>query len=104
MHEAITSSGLSELRLKRRTAVRSRLVDGEMIVLDRENHLIHQFNKTATFIWERCDGHRSAADIAHEICERFEVDKATALKEVIETLERLQNLELIGEPQTRKEN
>lgn len=108
MREAITSSGLSVLRLKRRTGVRSRLVDGEMIVLDRENDLIHQFNKTATFIWERCDGRRSAAEIAHEICESFEVDEATAVREVIETLERLQTLELIGDdqrnPQPRKEN
>jgi hypothetical protein len=107
MREAITSSGLSRLRLKRRPDVRSRLVDGEMIVLDREKDLIHQFNQTATFIWERCDGHRSAAEIAHEICETFEVDEPTAVREVIETLQRLQNLELVGEehrnPQPRKE-
>ena len=108
MREAITSSGLSVLRLKRRTDVQSRLVDGELIVLDRDNDLIHQFNKTATFIWERCDGRRSAAEIAHEICDSFEVDEPTAVREVIETLERLQNLELIEDdqqnPQPRKEN
>ena len=108
MREAIMSSGLSGLRLKRRPGVRSKLVDGEMIVLDREKDLIHQFNKTATFIWERCDGDRSAAEIAHEICENFEVDEPTAVREVIETLRRLQNLELVGDeqrnPQPGKEN
>ena len=86
--------------MKRRTGVQSRLVEGEMIVLDREHDLIHQFNKTATFIWEHCDGQQSAADIANAVCESFEVDEATATKEVIETLERLQNLELIGDDQT----
>ena len=96
------------LRPSRRTDVQSRLVDGEMIVLDREHDLIHQFNKTATFIWEHCDGQRSAAEIAQKICENFEVDEPTAVKQVIETLERLENLHLIGDdqtnPQPRKEN
>jgi methyltransferase-like protein len=88
--------------------LQTRLVDGEMIVLDREHDLIHQFNKTATFIWEHCDGQRSAAEIAQKISENFEVDEATAAKEVLETLERLENLEIIDDdqsnPQPRKEN
>jgi Coenzyme PQQ synthesis protein D (PqqD) len=100
MPQAIASSNLNGLRLQRRTGVQSRLVEGEMIVLDREHDLIHQFNKTATFIWEHCDGQQSAAEIANALCENFEVDEATALKEVIETLERLQNLRLIGDDQT----
>ena len=100
MPRAITSSKLRGLRMKRRTGVQSRLVEGELIVLDREHDLIHQFNKTATFIWEHCDGRQSAADIANAVCDSFEVDEATATKEVIETLERLQNLDLIGDDQT----
>ena len=99
MPQAITSSKFNELRLKRRTGVQSRLVDGEMIVLDREHDLIHQFNKVATFIWEQCDGQRSAAEIANAIYDNFEVDEATAVKEVVETLEKLQDLELIGDDQ-----
>ena len=97
MPQAIASSNLTGLRLKRRTGVQSRLVEGELIVLDREHDLIHQLNKTATFIWEHCDGQQSAAEIANALCENFEVDEATAIKEVIETLERLQNLQLIGD-------
>ncbi len=108
MPQAIVSSNLNEWRLKRRTGVQSRLVEGEMIVLDREHDLIHQLNKTATFIWEHCDGQQSAAEIANALCENFEVDEPTAVKEVLETLERLHDLELIGDDQpdrqTRKEN
>ena len=100
MPQAIISSKLDGLRLKRRNGVQSRLVEGELIVLDREHELIHQFNKTATFIWEHCDGQQSPAEIANAVCENFEVDEATAIKEVIETLERLQSLELVGNDQT----
>ena len=100
MPQAIASSNLNGSRLKRRKCVQSRLVEGEMIVLDREHDLIHQLNKTATFIWEHCDGQQSAADIANSVCENFDFDEATAIKEVLETLERLQNLRLIGDDQT----
>jgi hypothetical protein len=108
MPQEVTSSKPAGLRLRRRTDVRSRLVEGELVVLDREHDLIHQFNKTATFIWEHCDGRQSAAEIANAVCENFEVDESTAMKEVLETLERLRHLELIGDDQTgqqtRKEN
>ncbi|HEX6173822.1 MAG TPA: PqqD family protein [Candidatus Binatia bacterium] len=100
MPQAIASSKLDGLRLKRRMGVQSRLVEGEMVVLDREHDLIHQLNKTATFIWEHCDGQQSAAEIANAVCENFEVDEATAIREVIQTLERLQSLRLIGDDQT----
>ena len=97
MPQTISSSKLNEWRLRRRTAVQSRLVEGELIILDRNRDLIHQFNKTATFIWEHCDGQQSAAEIANAVCESFEIDESTAIKEVIETLERLRDLELIGD-------
>ena len=100
MPQALARSNLNGLRLKRRASVQSRLVEGEMIVLDREHDLIHQFNKTATFIWNHCDGQQSASKIANAVCENFEVDEATAIKEVIEILERLQNLRLVGDDQT----
>ena len=100
MPQAIASSKLDGLRLKRRMGVQSRLVEGEMVVLDREHDLIHQLNKTATFIWEHCEGQQSAAEIANAVCENFEVDEATAIREVIQTLERLQSLRLIGDDQT----
>ncbi|PYJ64508.1 MAG: hypothetical protein DME76_19830 [Verrucomicrobia bacterium] len=81
--------------LKRRPDVRSRLVDGELVVLDREAGFIHQLNKTATYIWQQCDGQHTAATIAGQVCEAFEVDEPTALKDVCEILTRLQNLDLV---------
>ena len=99
MPQALASSNLNKWRPKRRTGVQSRLVEGEMVVLDRKHDLIHQFNKTATFIWEHCDGQHSAAEIADAVCENFEIEEATAIKEVIETLEKLQYLELTGDDQ-----
>ena len=82
--------------LKRRPDIRTRLVDGELVVLDREEGLIHQLNKTATYIWEQCDGEHTAAAIASRVCEVFEVDESTALSDVLEILNRLRDLNLLG--------
>jgi hypothetical protein len=82
-------------RVKRRPNFKSRLVDGELVVLDREQGLIHQLNKTASFIWEQCDGQRTAAEIAGHVCEAFEVEQSTALNDVLVVLNKLHDLNLI---------
>jgi hypothetical protein len=87
----------SELQTpKRRKDVASRLVDGEMVVLDRYRGFVHQLNKTATFIWEKCDGEHTAAEIAIRMTENFAVDQSTALNDVIEVLNELRELELLN--------
>jgi hypothetical protein len=82
-------------RLRRRPDVKSRLVEGEIVILDREEELIHQLNKTASYIWEQCDGQHTACEIANYVSEAFEVDESTALSDVLETLKALQSLNLI---------
>jgi hypothetical protein len=82
-------------RLRRRADVKSRLVEGEIVILDREEELIHQLNKTASYIWEQCDGQHTASEIANHVSETFEVDESTALSDVLEMLKALQRLNLI---------
>ncbi len=82
-------------RLRRRPDLRARLVDGEMVVLDRERELIHQLNQTASYVWEQCDGNNTAVAIAGQIAESFEVDGATALRDVLQVVEQLEELKLI---------
>ena len=85
-------------RPRRRADVRTRLVDGETVVLDRHEELIHQLNRTASYIWERCDGQLTPAEIAGQVCETFEVDQRTALRDVLEIIRRLQKLKLLENP------
>ncbi len=77
------------LRPRRRADVRTHVIDGETVVLDRREEFIHQFNKTASYIWERCDGMQTAAEISRDLCETFEVDAATAERDVAAVIERL---------------
>jgi hypothetical protein len=90
-HEA----SVDKSRFRHRSDLKTQLVDREMIVLDRQQGLVHQLNKTASYIWEQCDGQRTAAEIASQLCESFEVDSPTALNDVLEVLKTLQDLKLI---------
>jgi PqqD family protein of HPr-rel-A system len=73
-------------------------VDGETVVFDRHHGLIHQLNPTAHYIWERCDGHATVADIAQQLAEAFGVDLKTAADDVAALVAQLHTLELL-EPQ-----
>lgn len=48
-------------RPTRRSNVYVRVVEGEVVMLDRQAGLIHQLNHTASHIWGLCDGQRTLA-------------------------------------------
>ena len=80
---------------KRRLDVKSRLVDGETVVLDQRAGVIHQLNATASFIWERCDGQSTPTDIAQQLAHAFEVDPRVASHDVHAMIRQLEALHLL---------
>src|SRR5688572_13336501 len=36
----------------------------EVVVYDRERHVIHSLNQTAVLVWRHCDGQTSISDLA----------------------------------------
>ena len=80
---------------KRRTDVNARMVDGEVVVLDRQAGLIHQLNQTASYIWDRCDGQSTVAEIANQLAAAFDVDANTAVHDVATAIMQLHRLGLI---------
>jgi Coenzyme PQQ synthesis protein D (PqqD) len=81
--------------LKRRRDVKSRLVDGETVVLDQQAGVVHQLNATASFIWERCDGQSTLTDIAQQLAQAFEVDPHVASCDVNAMIGQLEALHLL---------
>ena len=94
-HQSQEASFPSGFFPRQRAGLKSRLVDGEMVVLDQDGALVHQLNRTATYIWERCNGQHAPAEIAAELCQVFEVDPKTALKDVFDAIRQLQDLRLL---------
>jgi hypothetical protein len=71
------------------------MVDGEVVVLDRRSDLIHQLNPTASYIWDRCDGQSTVAEIANQLAAAFDVDAKTAIQDVATTIMQLQSRGLL---------
>jgi len=93
--ERLDSARVRMFRPKQRADVRTRRVEGEMVVLDRREEFIHQFNRTASYIWEHCNGLATPDEISQALCEAFDVDFSTAQKDVLATLEQLRRAKLL---------
>jgi len=79
----------------RRAEFEERIVEGEMVVMDKESEQIHQLNQTASFIWQLCDGEHDRQQIAAELATAFQVDTGTAQQDVADTLEKLEEIGLL---------
>jgi hypothetical protein len=82
-------------RPKRRSDVNDRFVEGEVVVLDRQAGLIHQLNQTASYIWDRCNGQLTVAEIADQLALTFDVDFRTAAEDVVAVIRQFQNQRLL---------
>ena len=80
---------------KRRPDLRTRIIDGETVVLDRREQFVHQFNPTASYIWEHCCGAYTPDEITIRLCRAFAVDFPRARRDVLATLERLRDVKLL---------
>ncbi|MCA9192637.1 MAG: PqqD family protein [Planctomycetales bacterium] len=78
-----------------RANVRTRLVDGEILLLDDETVYVHELNETGGFVWNLCDGKLSTNEIAQRFSDEFEVDVVLATNDVIHVVEQLRQLQLI---------
>ena len=88
-------AGARVFRPKQRADVRTRVVEGETVILDRREEFIHQFNKTASFIWSHCNGLNTPDEISRALCEAFDVDFPTARRDALATVEQLRRAKLL---------
>ncbi len=70
-------------------------VDGEVLLLDTASDLIHQLNRTASFIWRKCDEADSAEQIALQLATEFDVAEDTAKQDVARTLSQFRAVNVL---------
>ena len=87
---------IRDVRPKRRSNVKVREVEGELVVLDLEAKLVHQLNPTARHIWNKCNGQHSVTDIIEQLCKAFDVDRITAEKDVTALVRQLHDAGLLN--------
>lgn len=80
---------------KRRTDVTTRDVDGETLILDRKNEDVHQLNRSASYVWQYCDGQKSTHEIAMSMAKDFTIDLEAAERDVVDLITKLTALGLL---------
>jgi len=77
---------------------------GDTIVVIKEDGLSsHTLNKTASFIWELCDGNLEINEIANKLNERFEVSLEDAQADVHNLIEELTIADIIKKSKGKKD-
>ena len=67
---------------RQREDVAGRVIGGEAVVITPGDSHVHELDPVATFVWERCDGSRSGADLVEQVVESFEVERERATRDV----------------------
>ncbi len=80
---------MSEKYLTRSSAIASRLLGGEMMVMSAVDSTFFTLNETATVIWQAADGHTPLSSIVGRICAEFDVDFETADADAVHFVEEL---------------
>ena len=83
-----------DLKPKKRPGLNERTAEGETLILDRINGQIHHLNPTASYVWKQCDG-SSAKAIAEKLVHAFQVDLATAERDVLVVLSEMKRVNLL---------
>jgi hypothetical protein len=72
------------------SAIASRLLGGEMMVMSSADSTFFTLNPVATVVWQAADGVTPLSDIvADRVCAEFEVDAETAQRDVERFVEEL---------------
>lgn len=89
------SNSMGSARPKKRSGLSARQIGGETVVLDRDGGRVHQMNATAGYVWERCDGERTEAEIAFELTEQYDVEAGQAADDVAVLVGQFRELGLL---------
>ena len=80
---------------KRRADVTSRDVNGELLILDRQFEQVHQLNSTASYIWLRCDGSTTVAEVVASMAHDFGLQTEDAKNDVMQIISQFRLLQLL---------
>lgn len=81
---------MSEKYITRSSAIASRLLGGEMMVMSAADSTFFTFNEVATAIWQAADGRTPLSQIvADKVCREFDVEPETAHRDAEQFINEL---------------
>jgi hypothetical protein len=81
---------MTEKYIAKSSAIASRLLGGEMMIMSAVDSTFFTLNPVATVVWQAADGRTPLSEIVTDhICSEFEVDPETAHRDVEQFVEEL---------------
>ncbi len=79
---------MSDVFIARASAVASRILDGEAIIMSIRNSTFFVLDEVGTVIWNAADGRTPlAAIVAQQVCQEFDVNYDTAYRDARDLVE-----------------
>jgi len=72
-----------------------RVYEGEAVIVSPEDSTLHVLNPVGTLIWEAADGRTALATIVGRVCEAFDVDRVTAVRDATTFIDLLRQRGLL---------
>jgi hypothetical protein len=82
-------------RIKRNSTTAYRNMEGEGLIMNPADSMLHLLNEVGSSIWEFLQEPRIVRDIVAMVFENFNCDQQTATNDVLEFLQTLQKQQLV---------
>ena len=82
--------------LKQRDDIITREIDDEILLMDNQTMQVHQLNRTAGYVWSRCNGSISENEIIEQVVRDFDVEDHVAKQQVKEVIAQLLELKVLA--------
>jgi hypothetical protein len=69
--------------------VAARVIDGQAVVITPSDSVLHTFNVSGTWLWERIASPVRLVDLLEELVKEFEVDREAAERDLVRFFESL---------------
>lgn len=80
-----------------------RVIDGEVVILDRANEKIHQLNLTASTVWNKLCRLKDPVRVAEELSREADISLERATEDVTALIEQLESAGLFEATEQRTE-
>lgn len=71
-------------------------IDGELVILDKDNGQIHQLNPVASTIWQHIEAGLDIKAISEQLTQCYDIDEATAKADLDKVLQQFKELKLLN--------
>lgn len=85
----------SVARPKAKAGVRTDRLGDSVVLIDTSSGLAHHLNEIAAVVWDACDGSASIDELVDRMMAKFDIDAATAGRDVAMILRHFQDAGLI---------